>query len=173
MVARWCFLSHWRDVEFMNKLFRGLFLLGVLGLVLGVIALLGARSLSEGALRSYEAELRAKGERLTLAELSHGRHTNGIDSHAIITNAVARLGDARLNPGLLGPRRFLRPGQAIVTSREPDLNWIKVGVSGRGGTWGEFDAQMRAAESTLQEVRVGLKEPAPDAGPCTDVFVGR
>jgi len=157
----------------MNKLLRGLVLVGLLGLVLGVVALLGARSASRGALRSYEAGLRANGERLTFAELGHGRNTHALDSHSVITNAVARLGDGRLNPGLLEPRKFLRSGQAIVTWREPDLKWITVGASGRGGTWEEFNAQMLAAESSLREIREALKEPALDAGPLTNVFVGR
>jgi hypothetical protein len=157
----------------MNKLLRGLILLGALGFVVGVIALLGARSGSRGALRSYEAELRAKGEKLTFAELSHGRRTNGIDSHAVITNAAARLGDARLNPGLLEPRKYLWPGQAIVVWREPDLRWLKPAASGRGGTWEEFDAQMQAARGILQEIREALKEPALDAGPYTNVLASR
>jgi hypothetical protein len=157
----------------MNKLLRGLVLVGLLGLVLGVVAVLGARSASRGALRSYEAGLRANGERLTFAELSRGRNTNALDSYSVITNAAASLGDGLLNPGLLEPRKFLRPGQAIVTWREPDLNWIKVGASGRGGTWEEFNAQMLAAGSSLREIREALKEPALDAGPLTNVLVGR
>jgi hypothetical protein len=152
---------------------RGLILLGALGLVLGVIALLGARSGSRGDLQRYEAELRGKGEKLSFAELSRGRRTNGSDSYAVITNAVGRLEDTGLYPWFLEPRKYLGPGQAIVTWREPDLSWMKLAASGSGGTWEQMDAQMRAAARNLREIREALKEPALDAGPCTNVFLGR
>ena len=141
--------------------------------MLGVIALLGAHSASRVALRNYDAELRAKGEKLTFTELSHGWAANNIDSHAVITNAVAKLGEARLSPGLLEPRQYRRPGQAIVVWREADLSWMNLAASGRGGTWEELGAQLRSAESTLQEIREALKEPALDAGPYTNVFASR
>ena len=157
----------------MYKLLRVLVPLGLLGLVLGVTVLLGARSASRSALRSYESVLRANGEKLTFAELSPRREANSIDSHAVITNAMAKLAEVRLNPELLEPRKYCRPGQAIVAWRETDLSWMNLAASGRGGTWEELGAQLRSVESTLQEIREALKKPALDGGPYTNVFATR
>ena len=154
----------------MNKLWRGVVLVGVVGLILAVMALLGARSGSRGALRKYKAELRAKGEKLTFAELTRERLTNVVDSHAVITNAAETFRNARLNPGLLEVRKYVRPGQATVTWRQNTPAWQNTAASGSGGTWEELDRQMQAAQSTLGEVRAALKEPAADAGPSTNML---
>ena len=157
----------------MNKLLRGLILLGALGLVFAVMALLGSRSGSRGALQRYKAELRAQGEKLTFAEFPHGRRTNAVDSHAIITNAVAELVGARLNPGMLELRKYVQPGRAIVTWRQANPLWGQPVGAGGGGTWEELAVQMQAAQSTLQEIRDALKEPALDGGPRTNLLTGR
>jgi len=60
----------------MNRLVRVLVFLGALLLVLAVMAVLVSRSGSRGALQKYQAELAAKGEQLTFAELTRGRQTN-------------------------------------------------------------------------------------------------
>ncbi|MCX6925295.1 MAG: hypothetical protein NT154_19105 [Verrucomicrobia bacterium] len=157
----------------MNKLLRGMVFLGALGLVLAVMALLGMRSGSRGALQRYKSELQANGEKLTCAELTRGRQANVVDSHTIITNAVSKLGGARLNPGLLELGKCLQPGQAIVTWRQVSPVWSQSAGPASGGSWEAFESQMQAAKSTLQEIRDALKEPAPHAGPCTDHFAGR
>src|ERR1039458_2528395 len=90
----------------MSKLVRALVFLGALVLVLGVMALLGARSGDRIALQQYLTELRAKGERLTFADLTRGRQTNTNGSHAIITNAVAKFSGARFYPGLLEVQKY-------------------------------------------------------------------
>ena len=136
------------------------------------MVLLGARSSSRSALQMYERELRAKGEKLTFAELTRGRQTNAVDSHALITNATAKLSGARLAPGLLEPRRYVGPGQASVTWRQASPRWAQSAGPGSSGTWEEFAAQMQAAQSTLQEIREALREPAADAGPATNMLVG-
>jgi hypothetical protein len=173
MATRRPYSCRGREYEFMSKPLRVLIFLGALGIIAAVMALLASRSGSRGALRRYRAELQAKGEKLTIAELMQGRLTNVVDSHAIITNATARLRSGPITPGLLAPRTYFLPGQANVTWRQPDLRSTIVGASGRMGTWEEFDAQMRAAASPLQEIRAALKEPSPDAGPCTNLLMGR
>ena len=157
----------------MSKLSRVLGFLATLGLVGAVMVLLASRSGSRGALQGYRAELQRKGEKLTFAELMQGRLTNSVDSHALITNAMARLAGTGFSPGLLPLRTYLSAGQATVTWREPDLRSLALGGAGSIGTWAGFDAQMRAAESTLQEIRTALKNPALDAGPCTNMLLDR
>jgi hypothetical protein len=157
----------------MSKLSRVLGFLATLGLVVAVMVLLASRSGSRGALQRYRAELQRKGEKLTYAELMKGQRPNAVDSHALITNAIPKLSNARFNPGLLPLRTYLSAGQATVTWRELNLGSLALGGAGSIGTWEEFDAQMRAAESTLQEIRAALKNPALDAGPCTNMLVGK
>ena len=142
-------------------------------MVLAVMALLGVHSGNRSALQRYERELRAKGEKLTFAELTRGRQTNGVDSHAVITNAAAKLGGGRLNPGLLESRRYIRPGQAIVSWRQASPIWMQSAGPGSGVTWEELAAQMQAEQSTLREIRQALEEPAADAGPATNMFTAR
>ena len=156
----------------MNKPVRVLVFLGALLLVLAVMAFLGMRSGNRRALQNYQAELAAKGEKLTFAELMRGRRTNAVDSYTVITNAAAKLGGARLYPGLLEPRRCVRPGQASVVWRQADPRWTPLAGPGNGGTWEEFAAQMQAAERPLREIREALKDPEAYAGGWTNVLVG-
>jgi type II secretory pathway pseudopilin PulG len=152
---------------------HGLVFLGALVLVLGVMALLGARTGDRSALQQHLTELRAKGEKLTFADLTRGRQTNTNGSYPIITNAVAKLSGARFYPGLLEVQKYVGPGLARVTWRQASPTWIQSAGSANRGTWEEFAAQMQAAQGTLQEIREALKEPAADAGFPTNMLVGR
>ena len=61
----------------MNQLVRVLVFLGAPLLVLAVMALLGVRSGDRSAFQKFQAELRAKWEKLTFAELTRGRTRAG------------------------------------------------------------------------------------------------
>src|ERR1039458_5471760 len=119
----------------MSKLVRALVFLGALVLVLGVMALLGARSGDRSALQQYLTELRAKGEKLTFADLTRGRQTNTNGSYPIITNAVAKFSGARFYPGLLEVRKYVSPGLASVTWRQGSPTWIQVGPPAGAAGW--------------------------------------
>jgi hypothetical protein len=157
----------------MSKLSRVLGFLATLGLVVAVMVLLASRSGSRGGLQRYKAELQRKGEKLTYAELMKGQRPKAVDSHAILTNATGKLSRSPFALYLLALRTYLLPGEATVAWKQPDLGSIKLGAPGRLGTWDGFDAQMRAAESMLQEIRAALKEPSLNAGPCTNMLLAR
>ena len=157
----------------MNKLVRVLIFLGAVLLVVAVMALLGLRSEDRSALQKYQAELATKGEKLTFAELTRGRQTNAVDSHALLTNATAKLKGGRFTPSLLEPRRYVGPGQASVAWRQASPKWTQSPGPDSSGTWEEFAAQMQASQSALQEIREALKEPAADAGPHTNMWASR
>ena len=157
----------------MNKLIRVSVFLGALLLVLALMALLGVRSGDRRALQKYQAELAAKGEKLTFAELTRGRQTNAVDSYALIINAWRKLNDVPIDPGLLKPRGYVRPGQASVAWHQASPTLAQsAGSSGSAG-WQEFAAQMEASQGALQEIREALKNPAADLGPYTNMIVGR
>jgi len=118
-------------------------------------------------------ELQAKGERLTYEELARGRRTNFFDSHAVITNVSAQLKGGKLSPGMLEPRRYVGPGQAMANWKQPSPLWGKTSGPPLQGTWEELEAQMQGAQDALRQAREALKNPAPDGGPSTNMFAGR
>ena len=156
----------------MSKPLRILVFAGGLALVAVVLGTLGAHSGSRSALRSYVAELQAKGEKLTYADLTRGRATNFFDSHAVITNASPQLRGGKFSPGRLEVRKYIGPARAIVTWQQPaPLSANSTGPRS-GATWEELETQMQEVQDALQEVRAALKHPAPDGGPCTNMFLG-
>jgi hypothetical protein len=146
--------------------------LGAVALIGVVLGMLGSHSGSRGALRTYLAELQAKGEKLSYAELTRGRQTNFFDSHAVITNAAARLRGGKLSPGMLEPRRYVGPGQAMVTWQQPSPLWANSTGGTNRDTWEDLETQMQAVQDTFQEAHEALKSPAPDGGPSTNMFMG-
>jgi len=90
------------------------------------MALVASRTGSRAALRRYKAGLRAKGEKLTYAELMQGRLTNVVDTQAIITNAIAKLGGRTPQPGL-SANEEMRKARAGKLSRgsNPPLGLIQ------------------------------------------------
>src|ERR1017187_9365667 len=137
----------------MSKLVRALVFLGALVLVLGVIALLGARSGDRSALQQYLTELRAKGEKLTFADLTRGRQTNTNGSYDIITNAVAKFSGARFYPGSLEVRKYVGPGLASVTWRQASPTWMQSAGSPSRGAREEVATQMQGGQGHLAEGR--------------------
>jgi hypothetical protein len=152
---------------------RILAFVGAVALILLLMAVMGMRSRSRSALRTYVAELQAKGEKLTYADLMRGRGTNAFDSHAVVTNAAATLKGGKFIPGLLDLRRYDLPGQPMVNWKQAKPLWSKSNGALRTNTWEEMEAQIQAVQDTLQEVRDALKTPAPDAGPCTNLIGAR
>ncbi|MGO8929212.1 MAG: hypothetical protein ACLQU3_20290 [Limisphaerales bacterium] len=156
----------------MSKRLRVLLILGSLVLLLAAMASLGLSSGSRSALQKYERELRAKGEKLTLMELTRDRRSSGGDSYTVITNAAATLSNGRFDPSLLDVQKYVGPGQASVTWRQASRTYRpagkqKAGPPGSLDTWEEYAAQIQAAQSTLREMREALKTPGTDAGPWT------
>jgi hypothetical protein len=157
----------------MNRSSRILLLSGALVLVVVLLVLLGVATRNGGALEQYQAALRAKGEKLSFAELTCGRQPNAVDSHAVITNAAYKLGGAGLSPGLLELRKYTGPGQAKANWAQASPIWSPSAGSVSNVTWEEFAAHVEAVQSTLGEIRQALKEPAANAGPCTNMLTVR
>ena len=157
----------------MTKLSRIILWSSAVILACVLLALLGDSSRIGGSLESYRADLRAQGEKLTFEELTCGRKTNWVDSQVVITNAAAKLGGVGLTPGYLKVREYVGPGRASVTWKQTSPTWSPSAGANRDSTWEAFDTQMQEVQGTLQEIRQALKEPAADAGPCTNMILGR
>lgn len=139
-------------------------------IVLAAIGLFVHQDASKSALEKYKAELRAKGELLTLAELTASFTADVPDSMGVITNAAAKLRTASFQPGGNGVMEFIAPGNARVT-------WMQNAVSLYGATtnyiaWTNFLTQLDQVEDSLEKIREAMKNPAPHMGPRTNYLLG-
>jgi hypothetical protein len=156
----------------MNKPTRILLLFGVAVLAFVVLALLGSTSRNQSALQQYKAELRARGEKLTCEELPRSPSTNANHSLAKLTNAVAKIGNVRFQPGNIEVRKFVGPGRARVAWIGDSPSWqsstggggaAHLGGPGRGDGRRELGAggNTRGSEGTGAKLRLAYKHPAP------------
>ncbi len=148
----------------MNKPLRVVLVAAVAVLAVVFVGLSLRKSRSREALQLYQAELRAKGEMLTFAELTSSRPTNLNFSLATLTNAVFKLRLGPVNPGNLDLRKAVAPGQARVLWLEPSAmeSWVR-GTS-TAVSWEVLAVQMRYNREALAEIREALRDPAPDFG---------
>src|SRR6266404_1890134 len=156
----------------MNKPLRVMLLLGGLALALAGMAVIGHRSGSRSALLKYKAELRAKGEKLTFAELMRYKPTSSSAFAAALTNAVGRLAYSRLTPSILEPRKFVGPGRARVLWKEESPFGAGPKSAGTVTNWEEFAGQMENYRQPLWEIQAALKDPPPNWGPRTNFLAG-
>jgi hypothetical protein len=146
----------------MNSKARFAAVLGILLLFVAIFLALHYSS-SGGGLNRFKSELRAKGEKLTFAELAIPLSTNADEvacRELFATNNM--IGDVSV-PTLM---RFAQPGMADVTWRGPMLLFSPSAgrTNSAAGTWEELDSQNAALAPALAEFRSGLEHPAPDIG---------
>ncbi len=155
----------------MNKTVRRILFVVIALIALVAIALLAHQAKSKSALEKYKAELRAKGEKFTFAELAASYTTNANNSMAVITNAANTLRATRTGPGNVEFRKYAAPGQATLAweSSEPSF-WTERSSRTDLTNWVSFAADMDLMESTLEKVREAMKDPAADMGMRTNIF---
>jgi hypothetical protein len=127
----------------------------LLALVVGV-GLVLRRPSSAKELEAYKAELRAKGEKLSVKELTAGHSTNGMEQiHELlaIANRLPRAGGAPV--GMI-TMQGVDTGKARV-------GWVQpmVPISGPRGTttWDGVTKQLDATESLLVQMRKAIEQP--------------
>jgi hypothetical protein len=145
----------------MSKTKRVVMLCGIVLLAFFAMTILGHRSSSAKRLQEYKAKLQAEGEKLSYAEFIADRKDVTNDSLAIITNAIDRLAGSRLRPGLLEVMKFEAPGQARAAWKEPQPYWLPQTTS---LSWQELGEILTSAKPSLEEIRLALRDPAPDMG---------
>lgn len=142
----------------MKKPFRFILWIVVVVALVGVCAFWLGRSRGQSALAAYKAELRAKGEKLSWAELGYPRPADTNSSLSKLQIAVDRIASGKVEPGLLTLQQYVGPGLARVVWRagQPPFGTnAPVEVL----TWSEFLAVFTDIESELQDIRAALKEP--------------
>jgi len=138
-------------------------------MALVIVGLLAHGSRSRTTLKAYKAQLRAKGEKLTLSELKPNAHANINNSLALLNNAVTKLGNARFFPG--GLMTFIGAGKARL-ARTADQPPFDSRVPGNPMEWTEFVAVLEKAEPALEQIRQAMEDPALDWGLGTNLPVG-
>jgi hypothetical protein len=145
---------------------------GALALVFVLLGLLGAGTRNRGSLQSYQAELRARGEKLTFEDLELSRSTNANNSVAALSNAVSMLGNPQFPPGSIELMKYVSPGCARLCWKGPSPAWTSNTISDARPTWAQLAQQITAAQSALSELREALRDPRASSGPCTNLMTG-
>lgn len=130
-----------------------------------------------GALRAYDSELRAKGEKLTFEEVVATYSSNASDTAGILTNTIlglgpvsfeltnARLGSASSELTNIGTLKFIAAGQAEVSFRQDIPPWASSVKGRRCATWVGASNRLFVANSQLAKLCEALKSPSANAGP--------
>jgi len=146
----------------MNKPLRILLVLGLVIAAMLAMLLPARNSRYRKQLASYQAELRAKGEKLSLAELGYPRPPQTNLFLLRLTNLVARIPPSAFEPGLLDLMRMVEPGRAQPAWTMPAPAWNSYGVANaRALAWEDVEAALLAVEAPMRELRQLLSGPLP------------
>jgi len=137
----------------------------IAGLAVIVAVLLTTRSSVSGQrLERLKASLRAKGEKLTYAELmGTNQPTSGV-AFAQIGTTVRSLNGGRVTLGGIRLQKLVRPGFAQPACLETDDELVNSTTSLGKMTWLEFCAAAKTNESGLATLRRLLENPPADSG---------
>ena len=115
-------------------------------------------------LARYKAELRAKGEKLTLAELNLPKPTKPSDAAVdlLMSGGELRKLSERwsVDSLVLAFRlRFAQPGRCIVRRSQPDSGLRFLGRTETTNSWEQFAEQVALAREPLRRARAALQQP--------------
>ena len=122
-------------------------------LIVGFLWIGNRRGASAAA--KFKAELRAKGEKISFAELGFPKSEN-VEGLVRLTNAVNRIPNVPFQPGTLLLMEFSGPGRADVSwlSEEVVLNFRSKRI-----TWDELQAHLNRVSDELAEIRQAVERP--------------
>lgn len=144
----------------MNKTLRVLIILGLVLLGIPLLWMWSQHPRSQRALAKYKAELRAKGEKLTWAELGYPRTPEANNSLQKMLAAVDKIGPGKTDPSHFSLMAYVGPGRAqpCWAAEQPPLgDWVK---GSNSSTWAEFQSENNLAQAALGEIRASLQNPA-------------
>lgn len=121
-------------------------------MALGLFLLIAHWRAKAGA-EKYKAQLRAQGEKLSIAELIPVPPASGSNGVQVVINAAARLSglDSKVQPTVM---KMVQPGRARVTWMQPVLP-----TDQSSNIWPELQSELEAHKSTFAELREGLAKP--------------
>jgi hypothetical protein len=113
-------------------------------------------------LARYKAELRAKGEKLTLAELNLPKPTKPSDAAVDLMmsgSELRKLSERWSVDSLVLAFRFAQPGRCIVRRSQPDSGLRFLGRTETTNSWEQFAEQVALAREPLRRARAALRQP--------------
>jgi hypothetical protein len=144
----------------MSKATRVILVLGTVVLIAMLLGTCAQRSSSRTALARYKSELRAKGEKFTLADFGYPRKPEPGRSFDLLLSNANLLASQKFQPGLLELLGFIEPGKARVCWRmpQPPLNssWS---TRSNALTWEEFSKEFVVAADALKAIREATRNP--------------
>jgi len=144
----------------MSKTVRIVVIIGVILVAMMALLFHRPRPRQAAALAAYKAELRAKGEKLTAAELGFPRPPESSSNLNLLLTGVSQLGSAQFEPGLLELMHFVSAGRAEVAWEQPQLRMIPTrAASNNAATWETFSTQFETSAAALQNIRVAVQVP--------------
>jgi len=146
----------------MSRAVRFLLIAGILVFGIGTMLIFSGRSRNRSALAKYKAELRAKGEKLSTAELGYPRAPEPKASFDRLEAAVRQIGTLEYHPGTLQFMRFVDGGRAEVgwAVAEPKFVWSRNGKTiSNSATWADFSAQFEPIADLIEEIRDATQSP--------------
>jgi hypothetical protein len=135
-------------------------MLGVAGLAAFVF-----RTFGHHALESYVAELRSKGEKVTLKEQADSLSANTNDSMFVLMGALTNLGRFPADFTNVNGMKYVEPGRAEAGWKLAAPPWKNSTAHGRINTWEGASRYIAQSAEPLSQIRKALKTPAGNAGP--------
>lgn len=135
-----------------------------------------------GVLQDYVRELRNKGEKVTYQEMVATFSTNSVGCLEVLSNSVANFGpvsceltNVRLSSAVteltnMSLLRFVQPGRAQVSFRQPAPPWAGSVSGPRCTTWSGSSNRLSQIAVQLRALRDAMRHLDTHGGPRTDVF---
>lgn len=150
---------------------RRLLIVVVMVLTVGAISVLFVSRYSRHqTLSAYVEELRARGEKITFAELIASLSSNTNDSLAVLTNVVLQLGPLPGDATNIDIMHYVGPGRAQVAWRVGEPTWAVSPVRSPHITWTDVGNRVTQMAAPLDKLRQAMKAPVPNAGFRTNYF---
>ncbi len=144
----------------MNKTTRVILVFGTIGFGALILGTCAQRSGDRHALVKYKSDLRAKGEKLTLAELGYPREPESSGSFELLLSNANLLSGRSLDPGMLNLISLVEPGKAQVAWQMPQPPLDQSGSSKSNElTWEGYSREFLMAADTLEAIREATQTP--------------
>lgn len=143
----------------MSRAVRFILIAGLIVFAIGVawISMQGSRS--KTVLAKYKAELRAKGEKLSAAELGYPRPPEPSDELDQLEAGLGAVRRATWQPGLLEWMRYVNAGRVHVCWAEGRPRIDSAAGKTNSPSWQEFAAQFATNADALAAIREATQKP--------------
>ena len=144
----------------MSKTVRIVAIIGVILFVVAALTHRSQRSRNAAALTAYKAELRARGEKLTGAELGFPRPPEASSNLDLLGAGVNRIAAVPFDPSLVELMHFVSADRAEVAWSQPQLRTIATqGGNTNPVPWEVFSSQFETAADALRDIRDATQVP--------------